>query len=313
MKKIFYYTFSVLLSFCFLSPSLKSQVSSNIATVSIVPIDPQSGPHNYFGVRLTLNQSYDQDVTVTGFIYDQGDPNTDHPYEITVTAGNTTEMTSPTFYETDPTADVEVSITSFLPFFVTKDDVYYCSVGEAGSFTVEFGTLFSALEDTATSAQEYLAGIITLNEEEVDEFITSLYEEGVSETATTYDLNSNHVQIYKNKLDTMLFIYDELAESLFGDIDIDTITSLQINELGLSMNLATCREASEEIGSAPDCWPMYNICVTSMIAGYVVEAALCTINILATSPQRRACRARALGRLFINQAGCYGAYSNCLN
>jgi hypothetical protein len=79
---------------------LKAQVS-----VEAFPINPQSGPHNYFGVRVTLAQTYGENVTVTGFIYDEGNgANTNHPFSLTVAAGDLTAETAANFYETDPTA-----------------------------------------------------------------------------------------------------------------------------------------------------------------------------------------------------------------
>lgn len=95
-------------------------------TVEAFPNDPQSGPHNYFGVRVTLGQVYGVDVTVNGYIYDEGNaPTTDHPFSLTVTAGNTTAETSPTFYQTDPTATGIASlasvVTSYAGAVITYD------------------------------------------------------------------------------------------------------------------------------------------------------------------------------------------------
>src|SRR5687768_18617402 len=90
MKKVFGIIFISLLT---LSPALQAQVCSGV-TAEAFPMNPQTGSHNYFGVRVTLNQTISQDITVNGFIYDEGSPNTNHPYSLTVTAGNLTAETS---------------------------------------------------------------------------------------------------------------------------------------------------------------------------------------------------------------------------
>jgi len=96
MKKIIGIIFISLFTF---SASLKAQEG---ISVEAFPMDPQTGTHNYFGVRVTLSQSYGQDVTIKGYIYDEGSPDTNHPYTLTVTAGYTTAETAANFYETGP-------------------------------------------------------------------------------------------------------------------------------------------------------------------------------------------------------------------
>lgn len=81
-------------------------------TIEAFPANPQSGPHNYFGVRVTLSETYGSDVTVTGFIHSGSDEwgNQDHPFTLTVTTGNLTAETAVNFYETDPTGDAAVEL-----------------------------------------------------------------------------------------------------------------------------------------------------------------------------------------------------------
>lgn len=83
--------------------------------VEVFPVNPQTGVHNYFGVKVTLVHSYYQDITVNGYIYDDGDYNTNHPYSLTVVAGNLTAETSATFYETGPTISAEIETNSVSP------------------------------------------------------------------------------------------------------------------------------------------------------------------------------------------------------
>lgn len=96
----------LLINLIFFSTGLRSQV-----TVESFPMNPQSGSHNYFGVRVTLAQTYTENVTVTGYIYDMGGgANTNTPFSLTITAGDLTAETAPNFYQTDPTATAETAL-----------------------------------------------------------------------------------------------------------------------------------------------------------------------------------------------------------
>jgi hypothetical protein len=102
MKKIFGILFSLLL--------LSSVIKAQLATAEVIAMDPQSGSHNYFGVKVTLSQTYNHDVTVTGYIFDDGGGfNANHPFTLTVPTGELTAETPLNFYETDPTASAAVS------------------------------------------------------------------------------------------------------------------------------------------------------------------------------------------------------------
>src|SRR5258708_4760485 len=107
--------FISLISFCHLS-GLQAQITScPHVDVEVFPLNPQTGIHNYFGVRVTLDQTMTSDVTVTGFIYDccEGiDYNENNPFSLTVTAGNTVAETSAMFYQTGPASDGAITVSS---------------------------------------------------------------------------------------------------------------------------------------------------------------------------------------------------------
>ncbi len=120
MKKIFGIT---LLNLLFFVTTLKAQVS-----VEAFPAQPQSGIYNYFGVRAKLTQTYDHNVTVTGYIYDDGNaPNTNNPFSLIVTAGNLTSETEATFYVTNPTGNAVVVLgtiaTTYAGAFITYEAI----------------------------------------------------------------------------------------------------------------------------------------------------------------------------------------------
>ncbi|HSU27129.1 MAG TPA: hypothetical protein VLJ68_02030 [Chitinophagaceae bacterium] len=113
MKKLFG-TFLLFLTLqCFHIALLAQIAPCPSANVEVFALDPQSGPHNYFGVKVTLNHTYPTNIVVTGYIYDaDAGSNTNHPFTLTVTTGNLTDATSETFYETDATASATIDISS---------------------------------------------------------------------------------------------------------------------------------------------------------------------------------------------------------
>lgn len=139
MKKLFVLLFIS----TFLLSTLKSQV-----TVEAFPMNPQTGSHNYFGVRVTLSQQYPVDIIVAGYIYDVGEYNTNHPYSLTVTSGNLSAETVANFYETGPASIAEADINS-----MTSDPAFSLlnlSVGLLDFITTQLNELNSEGEDICT-------------------------------------------------------------------------------------------------------------------------------------------------------------------
>lgn len=100
MKKLFGLVIVIVL---FLSGKLQSQI-----TVEAFPRNPQTGQYNYFGVRVTLSQTYSENVTVTGYIFDDGSYNTNNPFTLTVTTGNLIAETDDDYYQTSPAENAAV-------------------------------------------------------------------------------------------------------------------------------------------------------------------------------------------------------------
>ncbi len=93
-----------------------------------LPTDPQSGPHNYFGIRVTLDQTYSENITVNGYIFDEGSPNTSHPFTLIVTASNLTNETALNYYETGATETGVVVISSVTPLNITHGGTIYNTI-----------------------------------------------------------------------------------------------------------------------------------------------------------------------------------------
>jgi hypothetical protein len=98
--------------------NLHAQTPCNDITVTVIEPSSQSGPHNYYGVRVSLAQTYGETITVSGYIYDDGDGsnyNTNHPFTLTIYGGTLSDETSALFYETSPTSGAAVTIASVTP------------------------------------------------------------------------------------------------------------------------------------------------------------------------------------------------------
>lgn len=104
--------------------ALLSKYSHSQFAVEPIATNPQSGAHNYFGVKVTLDTIYSENVTVEGYIYDLGSFNTNTPFLVTVTAGNLSNQTALNFYETDATAEAATIIATITTLYAGKTIVY---------------------------------------------------------------------------------------------------------------------------------------------------------------------------------------------
>ena len=243
---------------------------SAVINVEITSPTPQSGPYNYFGIIVTLNQTYTTDVTVKGYIHDEGENNTDHPFEITVHTGNTTNQTSSTFYQTSPVSTGAITITSIAPFIVTNGSTFFNTFGDCivNSQAVVDTTI--PLADSLEAAHDFLNNTIELNEEEYLEFLKSIVKNGVAATALSYNIDSNAVYTYVDRsIQASESSIDITKSSLFGSKPFDSLTNEEIILLGNHLANANVagRIASAEIGGG---------CLASFMIGMVGA----TINFL---------------------------------
>lgn len=125
MKKIL--SFLTLVTCLFLNIVTYAQTSYSAGiTVDIVPLNPQTGSYNYFGISVTLDKIYDQNVTINGYIFDAlSTPNTNTPFSVTVYTGYTSAQTSSTFYQTDPTSDANYSLSTIFPAIISSGGSNY--------------------------------------------------------------------------------------------------------------------------------------------------------------------------------------------
>lgn len=111
MKKFF--LFLLVMASIFVSKPVFAQCETVYAET--FPRNPQTGPYNYFGVRVSIAAIFGQDITVYGYVYDEGSPDTNHPYELTITTGNTSAETGDGYYQTGPANGASASVSDASP------------------------------------------------------------------------------------------------------------------------------------------------------------------------------------------------------
>lgn len=92
-----------------------AQTPCETVTTTAFPRNPQTGSNNYFGVQISIPEIFSQDITVSGYIYEDGSYNTNNPFTLTITAGNTSAETADNFFSTNPTGIALVEVTTVTP------------------------------------------------------------------------------------------------------------------------------------------------------------------------------------------------------
>lgn len=218
--------------------------------VESFPLNPQSGSYNYFGVRVTLDMTYDQNVTVTGYIYEE-DYNTNNPFSVTVTAGNLSNETSATFFAAGPTAmDGRITISGVSPSTVTNNSVSFgtgCTNSEPIDRLNAIGTLHNAwmgyflqyLIDHNTDLRD-TSSVKSLIASQLNTFLTNngfptgSWPENVLGGADVFSYNSNDYSTagaaILSSLQSLIDNYDPEDDDGF----LSSLESLQSSALALS-------------------------------------------------------------------------------
>lgn len=161
MKRIYSLLFAFLTMFIF-NTALQAQNNAGI-TIEAFPRAAQDGPHNYFGARVTLDRTYDNDIVVYGTYNEDLDGNAG--FELTVPAGQLTAETDALNCKLDPAAsEVGITISQITPSTVSANGVTYCTQGFSGGciigeFSDEYTKKHVALIDTyvkSISTSEYV-------------------------------------------------------------------------------------------------------------------------------------------------------------
>jgi hypothetical protein len=86
--------------------------ASSQINVEITSPAQQSGQYNYYGVKVTINQPLERDITVNGYVYDDGSPNNNHPFSLTIPQGFLEAETVWNFYQTCPACGAAASLST---------------------------------------------------------------------------------------------------------------------------------------------------------------------------------------------------------
>lgn len=145
---------SILIILLFISIGKLAQAQTSFCFTGVnaetFPMNPQSGQYNYFGVKVSITQTYTQNITVHGYIYDDGNYNTNHPFTLTITSGNLSAQTGDNFYQTDPTAVADVELSSVSPSTVTNGGVTFstqCSINSPLDYLDSIGQIHNEFQD----------------------------------------------------------------------------------------------------------------------------------------------------------------------
>ncbi len=197
-----------------------AQLFPECATISATVIAPQtqSGSYNYFGVRIELDQTYDQNITVEGYIFDVGSPNTTHSFSLTVISGNLTAETATNFYQTGPTEEAAVSVSSVAPLTVTASSSYFstqCSFVTSNPNLKDFFSSYdtSILRNADTLQPTAFAAICSYMVGKNSDLIQYLNQKAPS-TFTIADMDPNDDLV---TVAGLIFMYLEDKDSSFKE------------------------------------------------------------------------------------------------
>ena len=162
MKK----TFGILfLQFLFFA-SVHAQVQ-----LEIFPMDPQTGGNNYFGVRVSVSEAYNYDITATGYIYEESNPSTNNPFSLTISAGNLSAETAANFYQAGPASSANGQLATII-YMYAGVQVIFDAAGNILKFnsTADVNTVLNQLEaDYETHNQNYENQYPNLTAEQLDD------------------------------------------------------------------------------------------------------------------------------------------------
>ncbi|HWR33771.1 MAG TPA: hypothetical protein VN451_09600, partial [Chitinophagaceae bacterium] len=198
------------------------------------------------------------DVTVTGYIFDEDGPsNTDHPFEVIVTAGNTTNQTSSNFYQTSPTSNAIITIVAITPYLVSDGSTLFNTYGDCASVSQAVVDTEGVLQDSIEVVDDYFNNTIALDAEQAWEFFDYILHNGVAATAASYNIDSNAIHSYlARSAQATASSIDFIKNSLFGNKSLDSLTDeefLTLSDHMVQGNIAN-RLAAEEIGNPdPSC------------------------------------------------------------
>lgn len=81
----------------------------------ILSPNPQSGPFNYFGIKLSIDQIVNENITITGYLRDDENHSNTYPYTLVISGGTFSSETANNVLQTSPTGTATNFITGVTP------------------------------------------------------------------------------------------------------------------------------------------------------------------------------------------------------
>jgi hypothetical protein len=152
------------------TPSPTGDVTCIQIIDTVINPDPQTGANNYFGVNISLSPfPVTENVTVTGYIRDDGDITNTYDFSITIPGGSQSGETANNVLTTGPADTATIFVTGVTPTTVTYNgnSVYFC-----GFEPIEVLNVFGYMEpciggtiDDYMGAAVFLGGNVTVDTE----------------------------------------------------------------------------------------------------------------------------------------------------
>lgn len=123
MKKFYGILFFFTL-ICF-KTNLEAQSLSDAIKINVFAQDPPTRGHNYFGVkaRISVAEISSQNIIITGYIHSDQTDDQNHPFTLTISAGDDSAVTSSTFYDC-PTIGAAITLANISPTpFVSPENI----------------------------------------------------------------------------------------------------------------------------------------------------------------------------------------------
>lgn len=162
MKKIY----GLLTGLFFLAiNSLQAQIN-----VEITYPAQQTGQYNYYGVKVILDQPLNGSITVNGYVYDDGSPNNNHPFTLTIPGGDISAETEWNFYQTCPACGAAASLSAISSTYAGASITYDMQSNMlVFSSTSDVNAVLDQLEaDYETYNTEYESQYPNLTAEQLD-------------------------------------------------------------------------------------------------------------------------------------------------
>lgn len=251
---------------------IKSQGQTSFCLIyssTAYPKNPQSGGSYSYGVRINLDQKFTQSLTFVGYIYDEGSPNQNNPFEITINAGSTVEQTPDNFYQTTSSGSVIVKVTTVSPSVVNSEGISYNT-----QCTESLIQRLNTLGQIHNDCQDYVLTYITDQNLDIEDttnlknVISSKTFEYLSSKGIVYSHDNTDISFGGRNTDTLK--WDQSLHSSQGNTILNELKSLMLgyNEEDDQGFFAALDDLQEDAINLVDTLEAYRVGFSVTVAKY---------------------------------------------